>query len=230
MQKSLRTPEVRATFLRTLTKTGFISRAAAAVGISQSAVHQYRARHADFAAACKAAAAAPADKPGYARWTAAMEAVFLEALAETGSAIAAAARAGTTQSNAYRRRRREASFAAGWADAKAEASERLEDGLFEGALGGFVTVTERGGKVTTTRTQRPDAMFKMLDRRRVEPFDGGRTISLTAEHIAIARRKYERAIVNAVELDRARLAAAGLPELAGPPWHGLDPALATLKP
>ena len=228
MQLSLRTPKIRADFLRALAETGFVSHAAAAVGISLSSVNQYRRRHADFAAACDAARAGPDAKPAYARWTPEMEAVFLTALGHTGSVAGAARRAGTTVSNAFRRRNSIPAFAARWSQAKHDAADRVEDVLFEAALNGFKTVTERCGVVVTRTAQRADAMFKLLERRR--PVTGSRMVDVGPQALLEARNKFERYIVHAVELDRARRAAEGVPELPGPPWHGLDPVISTLPP
>ena len=62
--------------------------------------------------------------------------VFLHALRATGNVSAAARSAGTCRSRCYEVRRRDAAFAAAWADALEEAADRLEMEAFRRAVEG----------------------------------------------------------------------------------------------
>ena len=69
-------------------------------------------------------------------WTKAKAAEFLSVLAETCNVSLACEQAGVSQSQAYRRRKSDAAFRAGWLDAIGTAYERLELVLLERALNG----------------------------------------------------------------------------------------------
>jgi hypothetical protein len=69
-------------------------------------------------------------------WTKAKQAVFFGALAETCNVKLAAETAGMSVTGAYSRRKRDAAFRAGWAEAIATAYQRLELVMLDRALNG----------------------------------------------------------------------------------------------
>lgn len=76
-------------------------------------------------------------------WTKAKQRDFLTALAETCNVKHAAELAGVSFSNAYKRRKKDAGFRAGWAEAIATAYQRLELELLERSLNGTEKVVKR---------------------------------------------------------------------------------------
>lgn len=82
-------------------------------------------------------------RPSKRDWTEAKQCDFLSALAETCNVSRAAAVAGVSVSSAYRRRKTNAAFRAGWADAIATAYQRLELELLDRALNGTEKVVKR---------------------------------------------------------------------------------------
>lgn len=75
-------------------------------------------------------------KPSSRNWSKAKESRFLSVLGETCNVSAACAGAGVSVSHAYRRRKADAGFRAGWAEAISIAYHRLELVLLERALNG----------------------------------------------------------------------------------------------
>jgi len=75
-------------------------------------------------------------KPSRRNWTKKQEEKFLSALAETCNVTRACEEAGVSDSQAYRRRKTDAAFRAGWMDSIAAAYQRLELVLLERALNG----------------------------------------------------------------------------------------------
>ena len=69
-------------------------------------------------------------------WTKAKEAKFLKVLAETCNVRQACEEAGVSDTQAYRRRKSDASFRASWVEAIGTAYQRLELALLERALNG----------------------------------------------------------------------------------------------
>jgi hypothetical protein len=69
-------------------------------------------------------------------WTKAKEALFFSALADTCNVTLAAEAAGMSVTGAYYRRKRDAAFRAGWAEAVATAYQRLELVMLDRALNG----------------------------------------------------------------------------------------------
>jgi hypothetical protein len=82
-------------------------------------------------------------KPRVREWTRAREEKFLTTLAETCNVKLAAEAAGLSVSTAYDRRKTNAAFRAGWAEALASAYQRLELVLLDRALNGTEKVVTR---------------------------------------------------------------------------------------
>jgi hypothetical protein len=80
---------------------------------------------------------------GKRNWTKAKEVSFLSALADTCNVTRAAADAGVSISAAYRRRKQNAAFRAGWLEAIAVAYQRLELVLLDRAFNGTEKLVKR---------------------------------------------------------------------------------------
>ena len=76
-------------------------------------------------------------------WTRAKEETFFTALAETSNVKLAAETAGMSAAGAYWRRKRDAAFRAGWAEAIATAYQRLELVMLDRALNGTEKIVVR---------------------------------------------------------------------------------------
>lgn len=200
MANKLTDAAVRARFIEAYGKSGMFTTAAIDAGVGIDHARYFRRHNPAFVIECDAAGAGLVPmRRRYARLTPARRLAFLRALAETGSVAAACATTGTPVDAIYRARRTDATLAADWAEARERAFDRIEDQLFEAALGGFVETSERDGVVTTRRAQRPAAMFKLLGMRRRPARAGGRVIELTPALIAAARVKYDAAMRRAAE-------------------------------
>lgn len=125
----LRDATVRAAFLAHLAGSRSIRRTAAAFGIARRTVYRIRAQDEAFDAGC---ATHVERQPG--RVGTRQRAAFLETLAATGDAAAAAAEIGQKPEALFRMRARDTGFAAAWAAAMAEAVERLEAKAIAAAL------------------------------------------------------------------------------------------------
>jgi hypothetical protein len=84
-----------------------------------------------------------ARKPRKNDWTKAKEETFLTTLGETCNVTAAAEAAGVSVSSAYARRKKVASFRAGWAEAIGTAYQRLELVMLDRALNGTEKIVVR---------------------------------------------------------------------------------------
>ena len=82
-------------------------------------------------------------KPRRNEWTRAKEQTFFTALAETCNVKLAAETAGMSVAGAYWRRKRDAAFRAGWAEAIAAAYQRLELVMLDRALNGTEKIVVR---------------------------------------------------------------------------------------
>lgn len=82
-------------------------------------------------------------KPRRNEWTKAKEEAFFTALAETCNVKHAAQAAGMSVAGAYLKRKRDAAFRAGWADAIATAYQRLELVMLDRALNGTEKIVIR---------------------------------------------------------------------------------------
>lgn len=197
MRASLRNPDVRALFLAALKDHGVLQRAAAAAGVSSNQALRFRRGDSGFAAACAEAIAGHA--PARTRTvvlTARRRARFLAALAETGNVTRACAAAGVSRTAMIVRRRTDDALAAAWADARNMAIDRVEDALFDAALGGF-SRTDADGRVV--RTQQAAAMFRLLARRERGGTGGVRVVELTPAVVEAARAKFDRQLRIAAE-------------------------------
>lgn len=136
-------PPWRPVFLAALAETGNIRGSARKAGISQTTAYDARERHHDFARAWQVAVAgkeyrkrgAPPNAPvplplppasGPATPSKHWRSPFLEALAETSSVAASAARANVAVRAAYKARRTDPEFAAKWLAALHEGYDNLE--------------------------------------------------------------------------------------------------------
>ena len=84
-----------------------------------------------------------ARRPRRNEWTRAKERTFFTALAETCNVKLAAEIAGMSVAGAYWRRKRDAAFRAGWAEAIAAAYQRLELVMLDRALNGTEKIVVR---------------------------------------------------------------------------------------
>ena len=82
-------------------------------------------------------------KPRRNEWTRAKEQTFFTALAETCNVKLAAETAGMSVAGAYWRRKRDAAFRAGWAEAIGAAYQRLELVMLDRALNGTEKIVVR---------------------------------------------------------------------------------------
>lgn len=76
-------------------------------------------------------------------WTKAKEREFLSALADTCNVIRACQQAGISPAHAYRKRKSDAAFRAGWREAIGVAYQRLELVLLDRAFNGTEKVVKR---------------------------------------------------------------------------------------
>jgi hypothetical protein len=99
-------------------------------------------------------------------WTKAKTAMFLATLAETCNVVRAAKAAGVSANYAYRRRKADAAFRAGWAEAVAEGYAKLELVLLDRALNGKIKVVRgpAGGKDARIREYSDTLALTLLKR------------------------------------------------------------------
>lgn len=96
------------------------------------------------------------------KWTPAVQARFLEKLAETGCVTWAADAVGLPKWGAYRLRIHDAGFRAAWAEAMDEAYARLEEALLDRALNGRARPVFQGGKQVGEVHSYPDGVAMKL--------------------------------------------------------------------
>ena len=187
-------PEAQGVFLAVLRETRTVTAAALAAGIGDGAAQRLRVTDPAFA---RGWAAALADGDGgravRSKITSSQRETFVAALAHGKGIARAAALAKVTADAAFSLRRRDASFARRWAEARTVALELAEDELLRRALDGFVRVETRDGIERRVVTQEWRPLLALLARRL--PGDtGGRykTIELTPEVVAQARAKVTR--------------------------------------
>jgi hypothetical protein len=82
-------------------------------------------------------------KPSKRDWTRAKEQSFLASLAETCNVTLSAKAAGVSVAGVYKRRKQNAAFRAGWAEAIAAAYQRLELVMLDRALNGMEKIVVR---------------------------------------------------------------------------------------
>ena len=99
-------------------------------------------------------------------WTKAKTAMFLATLADTCNVVRAAKSAGVSTNYAYRRRKADAAFRAGWAAAIAEGYAKLELVLLDRALNGKIKVVRgtAGGKDARIREYSDTLALALLKR------------------------------------------------------------------
>lgn len=106
--------------------------------------------------------AAPAADPALDRFTPAARAAFLAALAETGTVREAIRCSGLARATVYRRRARDARFAAAWAEALAIGLDQLRDEAVQRALHGVERPVFHGGKPVGMVRAHSDALLMFL--------------------------------------------------------------------
>jgi len=90
------------------------------------------------------------------------QAVFLEALAKSGSVCAAASNAGVNRRTFYRWREEEPVFAEGWKKAQAMPKDDLEHEAIRRAVNGVEKPVYRGGEIVGHVTDYSDSMLMFL--------------------------------------------------------------------
>ena len=145
------TPAKRAAFLDALRACGVVSEAARRIGLCPAGIYRWRIKDPGFrvawdkalmeaaarrdAEACARAAACP-PLPSRRALTRAKQARFLAVLRQSSNVAAAARAVGTAPSGWYDMRRRDPAFAAAWAEAIEEATDKLEEEARRRALDG----------------------------------------------------------------------------------------------
>ncbi|WP_375391467.1 hypothetical protein [uncultured Sphingomonas sp.] len=170
-------------FLLALRLTGEVQRAAAAIGRSPSVCYQRRDRRPDFAAAwagtvadtererveaAQAATGATGEPPAPAMlrtrrdgWTQQRQRAFCQALADTGTVAAAAARVGLSRESALRLRRRSPAFRAACQQALVEGGPSLHEAVRARAIEGWDEPVFNGGVVVGHRRRFSDALVRL---------------------------------------------------------------------
>lgn len=174
---------------------------AAARDLGLCAAHFYKERERDPDFATRWSKALRATRPFRGQpvaWTRARKQAFLDALAETGSAKAAAQAIDSPVVTPFVVRQHDADFAAAWATVRRDLAQRIDDALIDGALNGFEDVVEVAGEVVRrTRRADPRMMLKLVERIEADQrSNGGKWIELTPERVAAARRTLLRRLVD----------------------------------
>ena len=222
----------KAAFLGHLDETRAVREAARRTGLSVTPLYRYRRLDPDFAHAWDAVLARPGVRAPKVSTPLTMtrRTVFLEALAEHGCGLSAAATAGVSPNAVHALRVRCADFAAAWFFAKRQAAEALDGRLLRRALDGFERTTEKDGVVTRTLVHDWRAGIAVLERldKALAPGGrggGGRWIEVTPARVAEAKANLiamfvaranappREPVVDAVYGERVALAA---PDDAGP--------------
>ena len=107
----------------------------------------------------------PVSTPGVFRWSQQTQMAFIQALTETGRADRAAAMIGTTAPAVYSLRRRDAAFAAAWADALACHAEIAGAMVLDAAVNGYEMVSGNGRK----RVMSERLMIEVLKTKLAQP-------------------------------------------------------------
>ncbi|TPG39747.1 hypothetical protein EAH79_13695 [Sphingomonas koreensis] len=102
-------------------------------------------------------------------WTAARQRIFLRALSETGCVRDACARAGISNTSAYRMKKRSAPFARAWDRAIAKAMPTIEQAAYERAVIGWDEPIVQGGKVVGSKRRYSDSLLRLLLQRQSAP-------------------------------------------------------------
>jgi hypothetical protein len=100
-------------------------------------------------------------------WTPARQRAFLRALSVTGCVRDACARAGISNTSAYRARKKSAAFARAWERSLAKAAPTIEQAAYERAVLGWEEPIVQGGKVVGVKRRYSDSLLRMLLQRHV---------------------------------------------------------------
>lgn len=188
---ALADPVRAAAYFAALTETRSMVAAARAAGIHHATAVAFRRRNRDFAARINALLGRPVDYDRRLKHIGVTSRhVFLDKLAESGCAKTAADAAGVPPSTVYTLRNRDMAFAAAWAEARDEATDRAFGRLLHQAIHGFVNVDVVGGVEKRSVRHEAGTVLKLLDRydaKRSRQPGTGRFVELTPERVAAAR-------------------------------------------
>src|SRR5690242_3011280 len=98
-------------------------------------------------------------------WTPARQRTFLRALSQTGCVRDACARAGISNTSAYRMKKRSAPFARAWDRALAKAMPTIEQAAYERAVIGWEEPIVQGGKLVGHKRRYSDSLLRLLLQR-----------------------------------------------------------------
>ncbi|MGN6278006.1 MAG: hypothetical protein ACTHM8_04705 [Sphingomonas sp.] len=98
-------------------------------------------------------------------WTPARQRTFLRALSQTGCVRDACARAGISNTSAYRMKKRSAAFARAWDRALAKAMPTIEQAAYERAVIGWEEPIVQGGKLVGHKRRYSDSLLRLLLQR-----------------------------------------------------------------
>ena len=149
-------------------------------------------------------------------WTKAKTAMFLATLADTCNVVRAAKSAGVSTNYAYRRRKEDAAFRAGWAAAVAEGYAKLELVLLDRALNGKIKLVRgRDGKDARIREYSDTLALTLLKRHQESAAEAD--YEQDADEVAEAR---ERIIAKLARLKERVAGDAMTPEESGTESEG----------
>lgn len=196
--------DVRAALVARLAEGCTLAAAAREFGVSYDTLRVLRRADPEFADACRAAMATSAPQQRVPQcFVTARQQAFLTALSETGCAVDAARASDVAVQTAYSQRRRDAGFAAAWAEARSDAADLVLGRLLKGAIAGFEKVEDSDGKVKRTVAQDPRAMLDVLGRLRGgtgTSVETRRMIEVTPERVAAARATILNALMQGSRL------------------------------
>lgn len=197
---ALADPVRAAAYFAALTETHSLAAAAHAAGIGNASAYQYRRRHPEFDEKVNAVLGRPLDYDGSRQtFSNARQRIFLDHLAQSGCASDAAAAAGVSKAAPYWLRRRDMAFAAAWAAARDEATDRAFGRLLKQAIHGFERTETLNGVEKHVVSHEAATVIKLLDRhdakRSREP-GASRFVEITPERVAAARTTLLRRLTN----------------------------------
>lgn len=188
---ALADPVRAAAYFKALDETRQLTLAAKAVGVDYTSATRYRRRNPAFEARVNETLGRPIDYDNRRQtFTPERRQVFLDALAESGCARTAAARAGVSANAPYWWRNHDMAFAAGWAAARDEAIDRAFGRLLHQAIHGFERTESVGGVDKRIVSHEAATVLKLLQRhdaQRSRQPGTGRFVELTPERVAAAR-------------------------------------------
>ena len=184
-------------FLRAFDETRVLTVAARQSNIGLTTVQTARRLNPEFDAMVRAILAKPPTKPRKLNhFLPADRQRFLEALAATGCAEDAAAATPVPSGTAYDLRRRDRHFAAAWADARDDATDRAYGRMLKAAIEGFVRTEAVVDGVKRIVNHDPRSVLALLDRHRPTETAGGRSIEATPERLRAARASLVRKLTS----------------------------------